>query len=353
MAIKTRIDLGNGECKVQITQDGEKEFSFPSAIKRLSESEWKSATLTGKREGYIGVNGIPYVVGDMALRHGIKERPRGASRYTEHYFGVALCFALVTGLKRSSSDVIVYASHAPRDVQYVPNIKAAAKNGGALWNVEYMGNVFEYGINEVHTLDEPICGFNYAVLEDTGTPKKNNPIKNLTVVVMDIGSYTTDALAVDPGGRIDITTLTSKIIGISDVMKNFEEGLRANNKTAFQKTGDIHPRRLRQAFETGIFKGGGYELPCDAEAREASSLFLNEVDVMFESMGGLTNYDGILGTGGGAKLLHGKLKEQYPNMPFYLAGGDKDENAHMWNVRGMRCTYNLIETVQKRAKKGK
>lgn len=348
MPIKARLDLGNNLIKGQVTSDIDTETSFPNAIQLITETEWKKAVRTGSAsKHHIKVQGIPYVIGDMALRRGIAERPRGAARYNEQYFGVALCYVLASLYGRTSQDLIVYASHAPRDVEYVPNIKAAAKgNAKKGWDVEYMGKEFNFKVSEVLTLDEPLGGFNNFVLTDAGKPVKDNPIKNKTVLVLDIGGYTTDTVAVDPGGQIDITTFYSQVVGAINVMDIFEEGLRANNRTAFQKAGILHPARLRQAFMTGVFEGGGKQIDCKQEADEAANLLLNDIDIIFQSRGGLINYDGVIGTGGFYQVMQERLQLAYPDIPFYASEADP-QSAHLSNLRGMRKVFDMMENLQK------
>lgn len=342
-ALKAYIDFGNKLIKYLIP-NASIEASTHSAVKQLTQAEWKTAGRTGiQPKGYIKVQGIPYVVGDMALRHGIPDRPRGASRYTETYFGVGMCFALASALQRSIKSVVIYTSYAPRDVQYIPNIKAAATGR---WDVEYQGETFSFSVSDVMTLDEPLGGFNNFVLTDKGMPRKDNPIKEATVGVMDIGGYTTDTFAVDPNGEIDNTTFASQITGISNVMETFEEALRANNRIVFQKAGDIHPNRLQSAFVKGVFTGGGHTVSCKAEADEAASLLLNDIDTIFEKMGGLVNYDGFVLTGGGSQLMLSRLHVQYPNIPFYVSEPETDK-AHLSNVRGMRKVFTMIDRLEK------
>jgi len=74
-------------------------------------------------EGYIAIEGANYfAVGDKARRHITKNKPEGAARYTQDYYVVALAMAMSQAYESGTRIVNLYASHAPRDIDYADDI---------------------------------------------------------------------------------------------------------------------------------------------------------------------------------------------------------------------------------------
>lgn len=337
------LDFGNAIIK-WVMPSTKTEASVLHAIHRLSETQWNQvAGRVGKAPaGYIKVNGVPYVVGDAALRHGIPTKPLGASRYIPEYYGVAVCFAVVASGAQTVKNVTLYGSHAPGDVDYAPYLKQASIG---VWHVEYMGQKHQFRVTNAYTFDEPMGGFCHFVLSTDGDPKKRNPIESITTLVLDIGGKTTDSVPIDANANIDVTAMMSESSGINDVMDEFKKALRANNATFFQNTDQIDIRRLNKAFVSGRYMGGGVEIPCDKEADEAANLLLNDIHNIISRAGGLANYDAILLTGGGAVLMYDRLQTHYPQMPFHLSEADMDM-AHYANVRGGRKLFTMLKRLE-------
>src|SRR5262245_29176827 len=107
------FDFGNALGKWFVPRKNEYD-AFIHAIARLSDNEWSEIVGRGKPpEGFIRVNGTGYAVGNKARRHTIQERPHGAARYHDFYYGVALAYAMSEAFRRSDSNVSLFASHAP------------------------------------------------------------------------------------------------------------------------------------------------------------------------------------------------------------------------------------------------
>lgn len=339
---KIFFDFGNAILK-WIMPSTKTEASALHAIHRLTDTQWNQAVgRTGKPpEGYIRVNGVPYVVGEAALRKGVPAKPLGSARYTPEYYGVGMCYAIASSIDSTVKNVTLYGSHAPGDIDYANDLKSAAMGQ---WKVEYMGKLLSFRVTSAYAFDEPMGGFCHFVLTKDGDPRKNNPIETATTLVMDIGGKTTDIVAVDAGGNIDISSLYSESTGIIKVLENFDNTLRANNTEFFKQTDVIDPRRLNKAFITGKYVGGGKTIPCDQEAEEAANLLMYDIDNILSRAGGLASYDAILLTGGGAVLMSARLQEQYSSMPFHLAETDMDM-AHFANVRGGRKLFTMLERL--------
>jgi actin family MreB-like protein len=296
--------------------------SFIHAIARLSENEWNEVVGRGKPpEGLVRVNGIGYAIGNKARRHTIQERPRGAARYHDHYYGVATAYALSEAFKRSDSSVSLLASHAPVDIKYARNLVAAA---GKLWQVECRYGSLVFQINDIMTFDEPLGGFSHYTFTEKGEERTKNPLANKTVLVIDAGGYTVDVVAVDPGGEIDIMSANSTRTGVINLTKNFESEMRSNNATLFQDTGDIDIRRIENAILSGVYNFGRVKIDVHKEAQAAIHNLVADVGEVIRAAGGAANFDVMLMTGGGSALIYDTLVETYPRVEFIMAEKNRD-----------------------------
>ena len=115
------LDAGNSIIKAKIARREKGEIAFPHALRKLTESEYQNivsrASMNGNTKDYLRVNGIPYVVGESAERHGVLTQRSGASRYTRDYYGVLAAISLAR-LYGRGREVTVFASHPPGDVKY-------------------------------------------------------------------------------------------------------------------------------------------------------------------------------------------------------------------------------------------
>lgn len=317
--------------------------NFRHAIARLSEGDWRNyaGRVGTPPNGYIRVNDTPYAIGDAARRHTIQERPRGASRYDESYYGVGLAYALACAFQRSTRPITLYASHAPIDIAYADDLKMAARG---VWQVEAFGERMVFDVRHVHTFDEPIGGFNHFVLTWDGTVMKRNPIKDEIVLICDIGGHTVDVGAIDPGGNIDIASFKSTRTGVLQVIESFVEEVRANNRLMFKNTGDLDPRKVDEAIRTGFYKGGRHKLDCTNESLAATQTLINDVIQIIDSMGGVMNYDHILLTGGGSALLFDRLQTELPQIEFLLVEQNLEEIQYA-NVYGGAKLFKLLKRL--------
>lgn len=310
------LDFGNARIKWYNPRESQYD-DCRHAIAELKESEWTK--MVGRNlppEGFIKVNGKPYAIGDAARKYTIKERPRGASRYTEHYYGVGLCYALTSAFKKSNRSVDLVATHAPQDIDYAKNLVNASKQK---WQVESAYGCLEFNIRDVFTLDEPVAGFaNYAFNEQGKTNKHNiKKGSEVTTLVIDIGGYTTDVVAIDPDGSIDLLSLRSTRTGILNLVESFEQDLRANNQDLFfDVQTDIDPRRLEKSILSGSFAMQRTIIDCSNEARAAKHALVNDVVDIINAAGGIANFDLFLLTGGGVFLLFDELEKAMPRAIF-------------------------------------
>ena len=65
--------------------------------------------------------------------------------------------------------------------------------------------------------------------------------------MIDIGGFTTDWLAVNPGGVVDYGLARSIPLGINQVTSDFEESFRVNHVDLVKDIAGLGPDRIRRA----------------------------------------------------------------------------------------------------------
>jgi hypothetical protein len=336
------FDFGNAELKYF---DGEKSFGHQRhAIYQMSESEWRNATQRAKQppEGYIAVEGRYFAIGDKARRYVLKDKPRGADRYVQEYYGVAMAYAISEIFDNSHRVINLYASHAPRDIAYVDDIRNAAL--GRWHFVTYKGE-YNLTVKTVDTFDEPLGGFNHTMLTKDGKLLKSNPYRQSTVLVLDVGGYTTDVVAVDPGGSIDEASLRSTLTGAIGVYETFESELRSQYRAEFKGTPDISPDRLENAIAKGFYQFGNMQLECAEIARAAVASLTNDVVDVIKAAGGVANFDVIFLTGGGSALIAHTIQKAVPTIDFVLAEPNTDLLRYA-NVFGGAKFFTMMKRME-------
>lgn len=334
------LDAGNSVIKARL---GEKELSFPHAIRRLTESEYRQVVERAGHSGppldYLRVNDDYYVIGESAERHGTVTRRTGAARYTRDYYGVfvAATLARVTDWGVNMS---VFGSHPPGDVIYRDNLMESAAGD---WNIEVGGKERRVRVNYVNTFEEPVGGLMNLLLTEDGRHFQRTDLNGRSLVI-DIGGHTTDWLAVNPGGQVDYSLSESTPMGILEVFRDFERTFRANHRDVVRGLTKLPPERVRNAVATGIFIGGGQEFKAEAEVQEATSTLLNRISDTYQNLaGGPLPWDSIVLTGGGSAILYDRLLPILNHKSVILA--DEPEKIHMANVRGGQKLWQLYEVM--------
>ena len=213
------------------------------------------------------------------------------------------------------------------------------------WQVEVDGHERYFRVTYANTFDEPVGGLMNVLLTEDGQHYQRTDINGGRSLVIDIGGFTTDWIAVNPGGEIDYSLARSVPIGIQNVVTDFEESFRANNLQAVKDTQVLPPDRVRRALATGSFEGGGKKYPCEKEAQEATNLLLNRIADTYQRIaGGALGWDAIILTGGGSGLLYKRLLPVLEHERVILA--DELESIHLANVRGGLKLWRLYEALQ-------
>lgn len=339
------LDAGNSLIKAKIARRENGEVSFPHVLTPLTESEYKRIVERNgdmrAAEDYLRVNGKPYVVGASAERHGVITQRSGAARYTRDYYGI-LAVAALARLYPQSRDIRIFGSHAPGDVGFRMDLM---KSVVGEWEVENAGRFRQFRITYANTFDEPVGGLMNVLLTEDGRHYQHSSLTDGRALVIDIGGFTTDWLAVNPGGEVDYSLARSVPIGIQSVLTNFEDSFRANHLDLVKDTPVLPAARVRQALATRVFEGAGKKIDCSTEVQEAISLLLNRLTDMYQKLaGGSLAWDTIILTGGGSAVMHTHLTPLLNHDRVMLA--DDLTSLHMANVRGGLKLWRLYETLE-------
>jgi hypothetical protein len=336
------LDAGNSIIKAKIANG---ETAFPHALQPITEGEYQKiisrASINGNSADYIRVNGKPYVVGESAERHGVLVQRSGSARYTRDYYGI-LALAALARLYGQGREVAIFGSHAPGDVKYRQDLM---KSVIGEWTVEVGKRETSFRVIYANTFDEPVGGLMNVLLTEDGQHYQHANVGEGRSLVIDIGGFTTDWLAVNPGGVVDYGLARSIPLGIQQVITDFEESFRANNMEVVKDISVLPPAKVRQAITTGIFEGGGKKYPCGEYVNEATSLFLNRfADTYQRVAGGALSWDTIILTGGGSALLHQRLLPILKHGNVMLAA--RLDSLHLANVRGGLKLWRLYDTLK-------
>lgn len=339
------LDSGNSIIKAKIARRENGEIAFPHALRQLTESEYQKivsrAGMNGNTKDYLRINGIPYVVGESAERHGVLSQRSGASRYTSDYYGVLAAISLAR-LYGRGREVAVFGSHPPGDVKYRKDLMQSVIGE---WMIETESSKANFQVIYANTFDEPVGGLMNVLLTEDGQHYQYALVGEGRALVIDIGGFTTDFLAVNPGGEVDYSLARSVPLGIQSVISDFEDGFRTNNLEVVKDTSVLPPDRVRKAISTGVFEGGGRKYPCENDVYEATSLFLNRFADTYQRLaGGALSWDTIILTGGGSALLCQKIKPMLKHDNVMLA--DTIDTLHLANVRGGLKLWRLYEALK-------
>ena len=339
------LDAGNSIIKAKIARRENGEIAFPHALRQLTESEFQKiltrVSTSGSSKEYVRVNGIPYAIGESAERHGVLTQRSGAARYTRDYYGILAAVALAH-LYGRGREVAVFGSHPPGDVKYREDLMRSVIGE---WEVEIKQSKINFRVIYANTFDEPLGGLMNVLLTEDGQHYQYAYVGEGRALVIDIGGFTTDFLAVNPGGEVGYSLARSVPLGIQSVIRDFEDSFRANNLEAVKDMPVLPTDRVRKAIVTGAFEGGGRKYPCEEDVEEATSLFLNHfIDTYQRLAGGALAWDTIILTGGGSALLYHKIKPLLKHNNVMLA--DDLDSLHMANVRGGLKLWRLYDALK-------
>ncbi len=148
------------------------------------------------------------MVGESAERHAIITQRNGAARYTRDYYGI-LSAATLGRLYDRSREVAIFGSHPPGDVKFRQDLMESVVGE---WYVEVKGKELHFRVS--YAFDEPVGGLMNVLLTEDRQHYQHTNINDGRALVIDIGGFTTDWLAVNPGVEVDYSLARSVTIGI-------------------------------------------------------------------------------------------------------------------------------------------
>jgi hypothetical protein len=337
------VDVGNWAVKSFNPDGGDgRSASFMHALARISETSWNQE-LRGDRppKGFIRVNGNHYVVGESAWRHQMAERPKGAARYTEDYYGPLVAAALTMVVDGDDRNLTIACSYPPGDAQYAAELSTLVCRD---WNIVTHKGAQHLSVLDAYTFDEPLGGYYNCALNKTGKIKvRGNRLAGRTTIVLDLGGHTLDAVVVNADGDIDFLGAKSvRGAGTIGVLSTFENELRAKYPQAFRDAAVLDRKRVEAAISRGYYPYGNKQLDCRALAEAAINTLVNAAQQTLSAAGGVANFDIALLTGGGFALIHEQMIAAVPDLEFVLAE-DNPDLLQVANVRGGAKLVTLLE----------
>lgn len=335
------LDAGNSIIKSKTFSGGE--VTFPHAMLPISESQYLDVLRSytdGPPDDFMRINDRCYVVGESAERYGVSQHERGPARYGRDYVGILAAASLAKHYV-SSCEVAIFASHPPGHVDYAGGLMSSLLGS---WEIEVKGRNLRFFVSYCNTFDEPSGGLMNALLTEDGKGYANPALRGQRILVIDIGGGTTDWIETDETGQIDYGVAHTETLGIDDIIDRFSQAFKARYKNVTKSANRLAPERIREALNTGVFRGGGDALDCHEEAEQARNTLVNLVLRETRSRyGGGFNYDAILLTGGGCGLLHQHIAPELENKNIHLAAAP--DELHLANVRGGLKLWRLYKAI--------
>lgn len=343
--VRIALDIGRSVYKGAVSNSDT--VSVTSGLAPISMSEYERGLERADNEfSFMQWNGNAYVIGDEAVYYRRVLDQSTADRYRRDSIGVVaanMILRLLEGQYNNRRDyyVDVVISHPPRDASYREQLKEALLGD---WQIEAGGNKYSVSIERVWTEDEPVAILMNTLLTADGTNYKNPKIAEGPAYVLDGGGITIDAAATLPNGKINQAIVGSEFIGVNDTLRQFEVAIKDRYPDVFQSVKQIDPYFLREAFSTGVLKGGK-TLDVRDEAKREREAYLNGVqDFVRNSSQGLVNYTTMILGGGFAALFRDELLELFNHDYIIFADDDLDE-IHTAGVRGMLKESHMWEAM--------
>lgn len=160
------------------------------------------------------MNGKPYVIGESAERHGLLTQRNSAARCTRDYYGV-LAVAALGRLYEHEQEIKFFGSHPPGDVKFRQDLMQAVIGD---WTAEIGGSEFKFRVTSANTFYEPVGGLMNILLTEAGQHLQRTNTKEGRTLAIDIGGFTLDWVAVNPGGEVDYSLARSVLLRLQSVI---------------------------------------------------------------------------------------------------------------------------------------
>lgn len=273
------------------------------------------------KAGYIMVDGAMYAVGSTARRER-RSLPKGAERYTRDYYRIGLAYMLAKLYGKASVDVDLYATHAPQDYAFAPNMVEAVS--GVMNCITPHGKT-QYSVHRLTASDEPLGLANHTFYGRDGYIDRYWTVGTHIILVCDVGGFTTD-LAIIENGVVDYGTMRSIEAGADNIYRMFIQGVRDDSQLRSQlgklSESNYVPELVKDAIVTKNWANDSRN-PISVEhvANDVLNFLISEVEDGINSMGGLVNYTDVIFGGGGAGLIYNEFVGRYrtSNVNFHIA----------------------------------
>jgi hypothetical protein len=338
------LDAGNAEIKG--LADNGREVTFPHAFMQIPESkmgeieERARRTNTAIPAAYMRINGIPYAIGNYAYSHGTFTPEQGTARYRKDYYGIFVG-AVLGLLYQKGGEVALFAAHPPNAIHYLDDLADAA---GGHYEVAIGDKTLNFHVHYVNTFDEPLGGYCNVYMGPTGLTEARPDIGQGRTLVVDLGGYTCDFLAIAPGGEVDHGVTDSVRVGINDILSQLKQGLYSKYAKRLKSAHDLRRDDLQTAMVRREFPAAGDWLPCGGLVDEAVNLLLNRFRPAYhDGAGGPVPYQAVILTGGGSMMLRDFLLPLLDHKNVIMAESE-EEAVHLANVRGGLKLWRFYES---------
>lgn len=343
-------DFGNSLLKVKDNDRVDREeLVLPHAVVTISPTDFsKIQSQYGGTEfgdpSYFSFDDQCFVVGDAAEQYPSLKRLSSTSKYERNYLGALAIGSLLRLFPEGHDNLKMFVCQPPSDMMYRERQMDAVRGE---FEIQTSGKQkVHYHIQYVNTYQEPLGGYMNVILDETGEAYDDVAIKEGRVLILDVGGRVSSVVPANPDNpdnMIEYGRADSIHYGLLNVLEALNTLLRKRYFNEFARTNVISADRLRHALRTGVYRGGGKELPCQEEVKQAMDVLINNLRPLYlESAGGPLEYDHILITGGGGAAADRYLRNYLlDHDSVFLAA--EPEFMHLANVRGGGKFWKMLE----------
>jgi len=324
------IDLGYGFVKFI---DDDKDYMFPSIVGSGDEIQYKSEMFLEDdplKNMHIEIGNETFFVGDLAIRQSqIASRSLDQDRSKDKNAKVLMLTALTLLCKEERQEFNL--------VTGLPtNYYAAYKDdweevllGNYKTNIWRSGTLVErsFQVKNTRIVPQPFGTLFNSLLSHNGDVVDRDLPKEM-VGIVDIGFKTTD-LAVSNNVEFIERLSFSIVTGLSTIYRYVGEKLRREFKV------DKEDYQLDECINSKTVRIAGKEYDISNWVDNAFKLVAGKIATEIESKWDFKQFDRILLTGGGGKVLSPYIVPGFPNMVMV-------EDSQLANVRGFQKLSNKI-----------
>lgn len=322
-------DFGNRLIKAANDQY---EIDFTHASAKLNSAQLKNLQERGDDSDVWIINQTPYMIGERASRYST-QFSEGANRYNHDYYERFLGKSLWHLYPESRRDIVLFAGHAPRDIEYREDIKKASIGNIV---VEHQNETRRYKIAATHCWDEPIGGVMMQLLTHDGTRFNNAQYERGDMLVIDIGGLTIDYIIVSNAKPDYASARSFTEANIIDAVDQFTGLLKQRYPQETRSRNNLPKERIYDAVHTGLYDAGGHGmLDCQHESDTVCEDIVDSIQSFYDYYGG-EQLHFVLLTGGGAGLLEQRIRNRM------MINGKQRKGVHMaWERKSIHMANVL------------